>query len=126
MTPIVLAVVVSGLLPIVCAGLAKWGFRNYDNREPRAWLAAQEGWRARANAAQQNSFEAFPLFAAAVVFAMLAGAEPARMLPVCWFFVASRIAYIGCYVADKALLRTFFWLLGMAASLRLFAFAMQA
>jgi uncharacterized MAPEG superfamily protein len=126
MTPIVLAVVVSGLLPIVCAGLAKWGFRNYDNREPRAWLAAQEGWRARANAAQQNSFEAFPLFVAAVAFAMLAGTEPARMLPVCWFFVATRIAYIGCYVADKALLRTLFWLLGMAASLRLFAFAMQA
>lgn len=123
MTHIVLAVMISGLLPIVCAGLAKWGFRNFDNRHPRAWLAGQEGWRARANAAQQNSFEAFPFFAAGVVFALLAGTEPERILPVCWFFVAARVAYIGCYVADKALLRTLFWTAGMGATLRLFAFA---
>lgn len=123
MTHIVLAVMISGLLPIVCAGLAKWGFRNFDNRHPRAWLAAQEGWRARANAAQQNSFEAFPFFAAGVVFALLAGTEPERILPVCWFFVAARVAYIGCYVADKALLRTLCWTAGMGATLRLFAFA---
>ncbi len=123
MTPIVLAVIISGLLPIVCDGLAKWGFKNYDNREPRAWLAAQEGWRARANAAQQNSFEAFPFFAAGVVFALLAGTEPERILPVCWFFVATRLAYIGCYLADKATIRTLFWTAGMGATLRLFAFA---
>ncbi len=123
MTQIVLAVVISGLLPIVCAGLAKWGFKNYDNREPRVWLAAQEGWRARANAAQQNGFEAFPLFAAGVIFAILAGTDPSRVIPVCWFFVATRIGYICWYVADKALLRTLFWTLGLGAIVRLFAFA---
>lgn len=124
MSHIVLAVVISGLLPIVCAGLAKWGFQNYDNHQPRAWLAAQAGWRARANAAQQNSFEAFPFFAAAVVFALLAGTDHDQILPVCWVFVGARIAYIACYVADKATVRTLFWTVGMGATLRLFAFAL--
>ena len=48
-------VLIAALLPIVCAGLAKWhGFGRprreggYDNVEPRAWLARQDGWRARA------------------------------------------------------------------------------
>lgn len=124
MSHIVLAVVIAGLLPIVCAGLAKWGFRNYDNREPRAWLASQEGWRARANAAQQNSFEAFPFFAAGVVFALLGGADHAQVLPACWFFIAARLAYIACYLADKATLRTLFWTAATGATLRLFAFAL--
>lgn len=56
----VLTVLIAGLLPIVCAGIAKWGVKNYDNHQPRSWLALQEGYRARANAAQENSFEAFP------------------------------------------------------------------
>ena len=43
-----------GLLPYVAAGIAKKGFENYDNSRPREWLAKQEGFRARANAAQAN------------------------------------------------------------------------
>ena len=45
------------LLPIVCAGIAKWGTMTtpankggFDNNNPRAWLARQTDWRARANA----------------------------------------------------------------------------
>jgi hypothetical protein len=41
----------------VCAGIAKWGDKSYDNQQPREWLAHQDGYRARADAAQQNSFE---------------------------------------------------------------------
>lgn len=40
---------------------------------PRAWLAEQEGFRARANAAQQNLFEVFPFFAVGVILAALGG-----------------------------------------------------
>ncbi len=74
-------VLVAALLPIVCAGIAKWGtFRTprsqggYDNVDPRAWLARQTDWRARANAAQANSFEALPFFIGAVVIAHQLGA----------------------------------------------------
>ena len=124
MTQIVITVIIAGLLPIVCAGIAKWGFKSYDNREPRAWLATQSGWRARANAAQQNSLEAFPLFAAAVMFALIAKTEASLMIPVCWFFIACRVVYIYCYVSDKASIRSFVWFLGIAATLRLFLFAL--
>lgn len=124
MTQIVITVIIAGLLPIVCAGIAKWGFKSYDNREPRAWLATQSGWRARANAAQQNSLEAFPMFAAAVIFALIAKADASLMIPVCWFFIACRVLYIYCYVSDKASMRSFVWFLGIAATLRLFLFAM--
>ena len=47
------------LLPLACSWLAKWGIAGlpvkdggFDNRDPRAWLARQGDWRARANAAQ--------------------------------------------------------------------------
>ena len=123
MAQITIIMLISGLLPIACAGLAKWGFQDYNNREPRAWLAAQEGWRARANAAQQNSFEIFPLFAASVIFAILAETEASIIAPICWFFVATRIIYIYFYLTDKALLRTFVWILGLGAILKLFLFA---
>ena len=60
---VVIAILIAGLLPLICAAIAKWGDKTYDNHNPRGWLASQEGMRARANAAQQNSLEAFPFFA---------------------------------------------------------------
>ncbi len=124
MNQVVITVILAGLLPIACAGLAKWGFKDYNNREPRTWLASQEGWRARANAAQQNSFEIFPFFATSVVFAILADIEISRISPFCWFFLVTRVIYIYCYVTDKALMRTFVWLLGLGVIVKLFLFAM--
>lgn len=121
-----LAVMVAGLLPIVCAGIAKWGARDYDNRDPRAWLARQDGRRARANAAQSNSLEAFPFFAAAVVLALQAANDAAQVAQVAqwaWLFVALRVLYIVCYVADRATLRSIVWLLGVAVVIRLYALA---
>lgn len=123
MDPAVLTVLIAGFLPIVCAGIAKWGARTYDNHDPRAWLAAQQGWRARANAAQQNSFEAFPLFAAGVVLALVQEVDPTDIAECGWFFVAMRIAYIYCYVVDRATPRSVVWALGYAAVVRLYVLA---
>ena len=123
MTGAAIAVMVAGLLPIVCAGIAKWGARDYDNRDPRAWLARQDGRRARANAAQSNSLEAFPFFAAAVLLALQAGSDAQLVAQWAWLFVALRVVYIGCYVADRAALRSMIWLLGLAVVIRLYALA---
>ena len=75
-------VLVAAFLPVVCAGIAKSGRfgvarskGGYDNQNPRDWLARQEDWRARANAAQANSFEALPFFIGAVVIAHQLGAQ---------------------------------------------------
>lgn len=110
------SILVAALLPIVCAGIAKYGMFSqsardggYDNRDPRAWLARQSDWRARANAAQANSFEALPFFIGAVVVAFQLGADPARVNLLAALFVLLRIVYIGLYVGNKASLRSLVW-----------------
>lgn len=118
-----LAVLVAGLLPVFCAGIAKWGAKGYDNHDPRAWMARQEGRRARADAAQHNSLEAFPLFAIAVVMALQNAAQPQAVAVWAWSFVAIRLAYIYCYVTDRATLRSWVWMLGLAVTIRLYALA---
>ena len=123
MTGAAIAVMVAGLLPIVCAGISKWKARDYDNHDPRAWLARQGGWRARADAAQSNSLEAFPFFAAAVVLALQAGADADAVAQWAWLFVGLRLVYIFCYVTDRATQRSLVWMLGLAVVIRLYALA---
>nr|WP_315227078.1 MAPEG family protein [uncultured Limnohabitans sp.] len=123
MTMAFVAVLVAGVLPLVCAGIAKAGWKDYDNRDPRAWLAKQTGFRARANAAQANSFEAFPFFAAAVVLATFTQADATSVNLLAFIFVASRMAYIACYLADKASARSVFWAVGYGATIWLYVLA---
>jgi uncharacterized MAPEG superfamily protein len=122
---VVLAVLIAGLLPFVCAIVAKWGGRGYDNHNPREWLAHQDGYRARANAAQQNSFEAFPFFAVGVVLAALGGADGDVMEIASWVFVAARVVYIACYVKDLATWRSLMWLVGWVATIYLYVQALS-
>ncbi|MFY9514433.1 MAG: MAPEG family protein [Rubrivivax sp.] len=115
------------LLPIACAGLAKSkGFGKprrdggFDNRNPRQWLATLQGWQARAHAAQQNSFEALPLFIAGVLVAQRMGAAQAWVDGLALAFVAARVGYIGAYLADRANLRSALWTLGLACCVAMF------
>ena len=121
-----LCILAACLLPIVAAGVAKWGTftrppsqGGYDNRNPRAWLAQQTGRRARANAAQANSFEALPLFIAAVLAAQQMQVAQAVIDGLALAFVALRVAYIWLYVADLATARTLAWSAGIAVSVAL-------
>jgi uncharacterized MAPEG superfamily protein len=119
-----LCVLVAGVLPVVCAGVAKWGFHGFDNHNPRDWLSRQTGFRARANAAQSNSFEAFPFFAIGVVLATLVHADSQRVDMYALVFVLSRLAFIGAYLANRASLRSFFWVLGFISAVGLYAAAL--
>ncbi len=119
-----LCVLIAGLLPYMGTMAAKWGFRRYDNNNPREWLAQQTGFRARGNAAQANSFEAFPFFAAGVIIATLAQVDATRIDVYAIVFVAARVGYVVCYVADKATLRSAFWLVGLLSVVGLFAAAL--
>ncbi|MBB4843690.1 putative MAPEG superfamily protein [Paucibacter oligotrophus] len=121
------SIIVACLLPIVCAGLAKSGGfgrsrreGGYDNHDPRAWLARQSGWQARANAAQANSFEALPLFIAGVLVAHQLKAPQATVDALALGFLAARAVYIWLYVADKPSLRSLVWFIGLGCSVALF------
>ena len=113
-------VLVAAVLPIVCAGIAKYGMfgkspreGGFDNHQPRAWLARQTDWRARANAAQANTFEALPFFFAAVIIAHQLQARQAALDILAFMFVVLRIAYVVMYVADMAKTRSAVWALAL-------------
>lgn len=117
-------VLIAALLPIVCAWIAKSGQLGkprkeggYDNHDPRAWLARQTDWRARANAAQQNSFEALPFFIGAVIIAHQLGAHQLRLDMLAFLFVFLRLIYIMAYVADMAKARSAVWALALLANI---------
>lgn len=121
-----LSLLIAGLLPVICAGIAKAGRKDYDNRDPRAWMATQTGYRARANAAQANSLEAFPFFAAGVLLALMAGVDEASIDVACLVFIAARLAYILAYVGDRPSWRSLLWLIGYANVVALFVMAIKA
>ena len=117
-------VLVAALLPIVCAWLAKSGqFKvprregGYDNVQPREWLARQTDWRARANAAQANSFEALPFFIGAVIIAHQLGAVQMRVDALAFVYVVLRMLYIMMYVSGMGTVRSILWALAFATNI---------
>ena len=117
-------VLVAALLPIVCAGVAKAGMFSkprreggYDNLDPRNWLARQTGWRARANAAQANSFEALPFFIGAVVIAHQLGAQQTSLDILAFVFVVLRVVYIFLYLGDQAMARSAVWTVALLVNI---------
>jgi uncharacterized MAPEG superfamily protein len=117
-------VLVAALLPIVCAGIAKWGSfgkprreGGFDNQHPRDWLLRQQDWRARANAAQANSFEGLPFFIGAVVIAHQLGAVQARLDILAFIYIVLRMLFIMMYVANLANVRSVVWTLGLLVNI---------
>jgi uncharacterized MAPEG superfamily protein len=113
-------VLVAGFLPYFGTLTAKIGGERFDNSNPRDWLDSQSGFRKRANAAQHNSFEAFPFFAAAVIIAHVAGAPQGRIDLFAVVFVLARLFYIAFYVADMSTLRSLAWFVGTGSVVALF------
>ncbi len=113
-------VLAAAFLPLLFTGAAKFGGRGFDNRAPRAWLEAQSGWRLRAHWAQENSYESFPPFAAAVIIAHVAGAPQGMTDALSLAYLAARLVYGACYMADLATLRSLAWTAGVACTVGLF------
>lgn len=120
-------VLIAALLPMACAILAKSGMvgkprkeGGYDNDNPRAWLARQTDWRARAHAAQQNSFEALPFFIGAVIIAHQMGAHQLRLDMLAFLFVFLRLIYIMAYVSGMSTARSVVWALALLANITIF------
>ena len=99
--------------------MAKEG-KGYDNANPRAQQDRLTGWGLRAKNAHANAFESFPPFAAAVVVAHLAHADPKWMTILAVAYVAARAIYPFIYMANLATLRSLVWSIGFGATAGLF------
>ncbi|MCS3468047.1 putative MAPEG superfamily protein [Pseudomonas sp. JUb42] len=117
-------VLVAILLPYVCTSVAKYSsgrFSPRQNHDPRAFLEKLEGLPRRAHAAQLNSFESLPGFAAAVIIAEIAGnAQGGTIDALAVLYITSRVVYIICYLADWAALRSLVWFVGLILIVTLF------
>lgn len=105
-------VLIAAILPYVWIVIAKGSGPNYNNRNPRAWLAKQDGnYKVqRAHGAHLNAFEAFAPFAAGVVLAQLAGVDHGRIALLAVAFIVLRVLHGVLYVADLAMARSLVWL----------------
>ena len=121
-----ICVLVAGLMPYLWTAVAKARGPRYDNRDVRAWQSRLEGAAYRAHAAHLNSFEAFPLFAAAVLAAMAAGADPARIDLLAIAFVVLRVVYFAVYMANLAAVRSLVWFAAMGCVVAISVAAIRA
>jgi uncharacterized MAPEG superfamily protein len=113
-------ILIAGLLPFVATGVAKWGRADFDNHQPRQWETRLEGWRARAHSAQLNSFEAFPLFSAAVLTAHWVAGRQAEIDLLASVWVGLRILYLYCYLTDRATQRSLVWIAALLVVIAIF------
>ncbi|MDR6395379.1 MAPEG family protein [Herbaspirillum seropedicae] len=116
-------ILIAGLMPVLTIAVAKYGRRDFDNAEPRAWLDKQTGVRRRADYAHRNHFEAFPFFAAAVLVAQQVGAPQGQIDIAALVFIAARILYTALYLSDKPSARSAVWIIGYLSVIALFVIA---
>ena len=111
-------VLIAALLPFACAYIAKLGaFGPRDNVSPREWASKQSGWRARANAAQANSFEGLPFFVGAVIIAHQLGAAQSTLNALAIAYVLLRVVFIALYVRGASALRSAVWAIAMLVNI---------
>lgn len=95
----------------------------YDNKQPRAQAATLEGLGARAYAAQQNLWEAIPIFAISVFVAHLCQANPAQSALAAQIFIGMRVLHAAAYLLDKDILRSIAFALAYGCCIWLFVLA---
>lgn len=117
-------VLIAIVLPYLGTASAKFlgpGYGPRANQDPRAFLGSLQGWRKRADNAQQNGFEVTPAFAAAVIIAHLAGGATQGLIDqLAVAFIVSRVLYLLCYLAGWGVLRSLVWFAGMGVIVALF------
>jgi len=115
-------ILAGALLPYPFTLLAKSG-PGFSNRTPREYLESVTGWRKRADWVQRNSFEAFPVFAAAVIVAQQRAAPQHWVDGLAIGWIAARLCYGACYIADAPTLRSLAWTVALGCVIALFGLA---
>jgi uncharacterized MAPEG superfamily protein len=123
-------ILIAGLLPYVWSTVALRArvaqFGGFDNKLPRLEQAKLTGGGARALGASSNGFETFPFFAASVIVAHIAGADPGWSATWSVVYVAARILHGVFYYGDVDKLRSGAFGLGQVSAVALFVLAARA
>lgn len=122
MTIALWCLLVAGILPQLFGVYAK-ASKDFDNNNPREYLAHVQGKKARAVAAMENGYEGLPLFVAAVLTAQLLQAPQSTVDMLAMGYIASRVVYGFLYIAGLGTLRSLVWLGGLACIIGLFVVA---
>lgn len=118
-----ICIAVAAFFPFVFTAISKMGDRSFDNNKPRDWIETQDGYRKRAHWVELNSFEAFPVFAIAVLVAQIGGVKPAIIDGLAAAFIVLRCVYGWLYLADKASMRSIVWAAAILCCVALYAMA---
>ena len=112
-------ILIAATLPYLCALIAKSSMRLKENSAPREHIAQLTGFRARANWAQENGYEAFPLFASAVIAAHITQVPAETITLWACVFVGARVVYTAAYILDRPYIRSVVWGGGQLCSIYL-------
>lgn len=112
MSTLLWCLLIAGVLPILAKAPVVF-FQNresrYDNRHPRAQQSRLTGIGARAVAAHYNAYEAFPLYAAAVLANLASEQVSPHAVVLAVSFIVLRIAYNILYLLNWDKLRSLVW-----------------
>ncbi len=113
-------ILIAAVLPVLSVFPAKLS-KDFDNAKPRDPEYWRDGFRSRAQAAQANGFEAFPLFAVSVFVGIGQGGSTYCIDQLAVLFVLMRAIYIFCYWTDRPTPRSIAWAVGFIACLAIFS-----
>ncbi|RUO41402.1 hypothetical protein CWE22_04325 [Pseudidiomarina aestuarii] len=116
MSTLIWCLLIAGLLPIAAKAPVVY-FQNrdkgYDNRHPRAQQARLTGAGARAVAGHYNAYEAFPLYAAAILLVIATEQVTTTNITLAMSFIGLRVVYHVLYLANFDKLRSLIWLFAL-------------
>ena len=93
---------------------------GYDYYAPRTMFEKLPAYAQRATWAHQNSFETFPIFAAAALMAYVTGVNSSLAAWAALSFITARLLYSVFYISNIPLLRSLMYAIGLGCSCTLF------
>jgi uncharacterized MAPEG superfamily protein len=112
------------LAPYLLSTAARSQVRRGDYVEdPRAYSERLTGWHRRAHLAHLNAFEAIPAIIAGVMVAQATRAPQRYIDALALAFIVLRALHAALYIADKPMLRSHAWRLGIICVIGLFIIA---
>ena len=114
----IFAAVIVYLLTV--APVKAFGYRTFDNSDPRDPAFYKPGIASRALGAHINGIETFPFFAVSVLLAEFRHAPQSWIDGLAILFVVVRLLFIAAYLGNWPTVRTLLWNLGFVVNAAIF------